>query len=219
MILSQQRAAAGTHTPTGYAGLAVIRDAIELDRELTWVFTGTRLDGRPDVATVAERVGRQLRSKHERAGDTIVDTTKPGDTVSMLAGGYESRVQKFDPSVVVITVGEGADAIEQRLNDCQALGRLLESVRRDDAVAVVVPPPAYLGDRDDAKLCRWRDDVVELATALDAILVPTASCRGVDAVVERLLHTLGLDQFVAKQTPFVTPKPVPAAPSPSVSSR
>lgn len=197
MILARRQEMAAS--VSGHAGLEYIRDSFAFEKPFNWVITGDRYRTQANDPTIAESLGRDLRVIHGREDDTVIDMTQRSDRVLALESSLEERVLRFDPSVVIIAVGVGDTRIEQRIAECQAFTRMLATIRQRDAVAVVLPPPSFIGDNnDDPRLSRWRDDIADLTMAYDAVLVATKTCRTVEAVANQLRDSLGISSPIAR---------------------
>ena len=198
LILARQHAARAEQLDC--SGLAYLHSSIDLDQPLNWVFTGERLPVQRGESTLGEETSRVLRDRFGRVDDMIFDSTQRCDSVSGLEAELDQRVLKYDPGVVVVTVGRAHGEIAQRLLDSQALAHILSTLDKQHMVSVVVPTPVVLFDDDIELQCRWYDDVVDIAAACGALLVPTESCAHVTAVGRSLLVALGLDQPLLKVT-------------------
>lgn len=192
----------------GRASLEFIHDCILNERPLNWVLTGERYPVDRGGLSISEELGVQLRTRHGRDDDSIINTAVRDDTMETLENSLDDRVWRHDPSVVAIMVGRCDDQIEQRLLDCQTLGRIIMAVTKQHAVPVVVPPPGFLTANNESLLGRWRNDIVDIAAAHDALLVPSVGCHQPRNLNRVFVQSVGLDQLIF---------PTPAAAVPATS--
>ena len=123
-----------------------LREAVQ-DRQnsITWLFTGQSLPGQLGEASeipLSGIVGLNVRNYLERTSDPIIDTTGPDLRVIDLLQQFETRIERFQPHVVVIggSLIEADRGIDGLPKFERNLVRLIHACRRLGSDVVLQTP-------------------------------------------------------------------------------
>jgi acyl-CoA thioesterase I len=148
------------------------------ERPLTWVFVGDSITHGVDTEgwrSFVEHFAERVRTELGRVDDVVINTGISGNRTEDVLAGFDMRVSRFGPDVVVVMLGTN-DSVEGpggRAGYQQELGRIVARVRDIGAVPVLqVPPPvdtSAADERDD--LGAYAEAVREVADARRVVLV------------------------------------------------
>jgi acyl-CoA thioesterase I len=147
-------------------------------RPLTWVFVGDSIThgvGTEGWRSFVEHFAERVRTELERVDDVVVNTGISGNRTGDVLAGFDARIRRFRPDVVVVMLGTN-DSVEGppgRTAFRQHLDEIVARVRGTGALPVLqVPPPvdtSAAAERND--LASYADIVREVAEAGEVVLV------------------------------------------------
>jgi acyl-CoA thioesterase I len=147
-------------------------------RPLTWVFVGDSIThgvGTDGWRSFVEHFGERVRTELGRVDDVVINTGISGNRTEDVLAGFDTRVRRFHPDVVVVMLGtnDSVDGVPGLGTFGEYLGRIVAQVRRIGALPVLqVPPPVDVSaaqERDE--LARYADVVCGVADARHVVLV------------------------------------------------
>jgi acyl-CoA thioesterase I len=174
MSLSRSHGAARQHL----ADDAEISARLDDTRPLTWVFVGDSIThgvGTDGWRSFVEHFAERVRTELGRVDDVVINTGISGNQTEDVLAGFDARVRRFHPDVVVVMLGTNDSVAGPAGRDVfrQHLDRIVERVRGLGAVPVLqVPPPVDTSAATErADLGGYADIVREVAAAREAVLV------------------------------------------------
>jgi lysophospholipase L1-like esterase len=146
---------------------------------VTWVFVGDSITHGSSHThgrrSFVEHFAERTRTELGRVGDVVINTGISGDRTADVLAGFDARVRRFHPDVVVVLLGTndsvegpgGRDGFRARLS------RIVSRVRDLGAVPVLqTPPPADpAAARGHDDLGAYVDLVRDVAGSHDVVLV------------------------------------------------
>ena len=147
-------------------------------RPLTWVFVGDSIThgvGTDGWRSFVEHFAERVRTELERVDDVVINTGISGNQTEDVLAGFDARVRRFRPDVVVVMLGTNDSVEGPAGRDIfrQHVERIVERVRGIGALPVLqVPPPVDTStavERDD--LGSYANVVREVAEARRVVLV------------------------------------------------
>ncbi|HEX2175977.1 MAG TPA: SGNH/GDSL hydrolase family protein [Nocardioidaceae bacterium] len=167
-----------TPTPT-LVDDETIRSRLDGAQPLTWVFVGDSIThGSSHTAgrrSFVEHFAERVRTEMGRVGDVVINTGVTGDRTQDVLAGFDARVRRFGPDVVVVMLGtnDSVDGPAGRDGFRSRLGEITTRVRAAGAVPVLQTPNAVdtAASPGHADLAAYADLVRGLAATEHIVLV------------------------------------------------
>jgi lysophospholipase L1-like esterase len=147
-----------------------------------WVFTGNSItQGAKHThgqRSYPEIFAERTRWEMGRTSDVIINTAISGNTSRNILDGFDQRVIRFHPNVVVLMIGTNDAAIKNNISINlfeSNLMQIIKKIREIDAVPVLLTPSLIIADkapeRKDLEMEKYVIKIREVAEKNNVILV------------------------------------------------
>ncbi|MDR1723563.1 MAG: SGNH/GDSL hydrolase family protein [Tannerella sp.] len=159
---------------------ARIKSLLDNKTPALWVFTGNSITQGAKhthgLRSFPEIFEERLRWELGRANDFVINTAISGHTTSNILSGFEPRVSRFKPDVVVLMIGTN-DASDKNKIDVDSfennLALIINNIRNINAIPVLLTPNPIITEKvpERARLEYYVAKILTVSRKFNVILV------------------------------------------------